>query len=407
MATALDPFSMFTLTTGPAYLSSSRTILNGVLKHNYLCGRLMRGKPLSQVLQGGSEIKDVIYLEADSDAEFYSASDQDFDYRNQQVGQAHKADWRFLKNSTSWTDHEVGLNEGGSLSEKAGAFHRFKYYRDLKLMNLWQTTIDKMEDQLFAQANSGEMESATGKQPYSIPASITDRSNGLPRGSDATFTTVQGLSSSTYTNWANQREVGSSSGGGYVVSSGSATGEAFWQGCRKIWTKCNFDGLPKFGEYAQPRTSPDFVACSLWGLTLAEGSLRDEQDMYLAGRQDAAFPYPQFHGTPFVYVDTLDDAALYTDNTGTGTTLSDEADSGSIGANFYNGPRFWFINGMRMSMVWHRDRFFKKIPPFSPDREPFKKVLVVDNWYNLVNQNRREHGILGPNADVTSPSQPS
>lgn len=396
MATALDAFSMFTLTTGPAYLSSSKNILNATTKHNYLLSRFMRGKPMELLLQGGSQIKDVIYLEEDSDAEFYSSSDQDFDYRNQQVGSAYEVNWRFLKNSTSWTDHEVGLNEGGSLGDKVGAFHRFKHYRDLKLMNLWTTTIHKMEDQLFAQANNAEMETASGKQPYSIPATITDKGNNLLSGSDTTFTEVQGIDPALKSNWDNQRAA-------YTPASGVATGEAFWTACRTLWTRCRFDQLPKYGEYSQPARSPDFIACSLWGLTLAESSLRGEQDMYLAGRQDASFPYPQFNGTPFVYVDTLDTAALYADLAATGTTLNNESESSTN----VHGPRFWFINGSCMNMIWHRDRMFHKVAPFSPDREPFKKVLVTDNWYNLVNQNRREHGILTPGGDVNTPADPN
>src|SRR5688572_27824584 len=109
MATAMDPFSMFMLTTGPAFLKGEESIINAVVRNSYLLPRFMEGKEMELLLQGGTKLQDILYLSEDSDAEWYASNRQDFDYRNQQVGTAWEQNWRFLKNATSWTDHEVGL----------------------------------------------------------------------------------------------------------------------------------------------------------------------------------------------------------------------------------------------------------------------------------------------------------
>ena len=400
MATALDPFSQFTLTTGPAFMSDSRSILNATLRHYYLLARFMSGKPMEQILQGGSEIKDIIYLEQDSNAEFYRADAQQFSYRNQQVGTSYKLDWRMLANNTSWTDHEIGLNETGGMSQGPGTFHRFKYYRDLKMMNLWTTTIEKMEAQLFAPAYTGDMEASTGSQPYSLGASIVDNADGHA----PSWSTVQSIDPDDYANWDNQR-------GTYTAADLSAAGGAakLWAGMRTVYTKCKFTNLPRFGAYGKASTSPAFIAASLWGIVAAEMALQSKQDLLMGGPgKDPAFNGPTFSGTPIVYVDSLDSAALFTDGVAGSTERKDEAGTGtgSGSGTFYNGPRFWFINGRCVNVIWHKNRMFHKVPPFHPDEEPFKKVLVTDNWYNVVNQNRRESGMLSPAATVTAPAQP-
>lgn len=400
MATALDPFSMFTLTTGPAFMTSSQSILNATLRHYYLLSRFMSGKPMEQILQGGSEIKDIIYLEQDSNAEYYRADDQQFSYRNQQVGTSYKLDWRMLANNTSWTDHEIGLNETGGMTQGPGTFHRFKYYRDLKMMNLWTTTIEKMEAQLFAQPISADMEAATGSQPYSIMASISDNADGVPAG--GTWTTVQSINPSDKANWDNQRATYDAAG------SINDNPGLLWAGMRTVYEQCKFSSLPRFGAYGKASTSPAFIACSLWGLIAAETALQSKQDLLMGGPgKDPAFNGPTFSGVPLVRVDSLDTGELWSSGvSGETGQYNEDASAGSGTGTTIQGPRFIFINGRCMNVIWHKNRMFHKVPPFHPDEEPFKKVLVVDNWYNVVNQNRREHGVLSPGTNVTAPASP-
>ena len=419
MATALDPFSMFMLTTGPAFLRDDETIINAVVKNSYLLPRFMEGKETEVLLQGGSKIQDIVYLNEDSDAEFYSAANQDFDYRNQQVGTAWEQNWRFLKNSTAWTDHEVGLNESGGLSDRIGRFHRFKRIQKLKYMNLWTTQIHKIEDALVATPHRESMELGDGLLPQSLFCFITGSNTtagtgnpGVPNQglSAAPWTTVQNINVAANPRWRNQTA-------GYLVPpAGTVGAEAWWGGLRELSSKCGFERLPRYGSFSDPARSPTFYAVSLWGLIIAESSMRSPQDLFLAGRQDAAFPSPLFQGVPIVYVSNLNTAVVHNSAADVLKLYNEQgtvAVGGSVvGTDFVAGPRVTAINGQVVNLVMHRDRVMHRLPPFSPDRQPFTKVLVTDTWLNLVCRNRRELGSMGPVAaanttDVLSPTAPT
>ncbi len=427
MATAMDPFSMFMLTTGPSFLKNDESIINAVVRNSYLLPRFMEGKDADFLLQGGTQIQDIIYLNEDSDAEFYKSDQQDFSYRNQQVGTQWNAPWRFLKNSTSWTDHEVGLNESGSLSDRIGRFHRFKRIQRLKFMNLWTTQIHKMEDGLFATPNNGEMENGAGSLPYSLFAFMTTPNSfvvssvganpGLPNqgASSAAWSTVQGIAPSTTAGTAGSRWRNQQAGYGVTASDGSVAPEAFWTGMRELHSKCRFERLPRYGSFSEPTRSPSFYAVSLWGLILAESCMRNQQDAYLAGRQDPSYPAPMFHGVPFVYCSGLN-GSFFCNSLADGVDLYNEAGTAHNGnttdADHIAGPRVMAVNGQVLNLIMHRDRVFYRVPPFSPDRQPFLKVMVTDTWYNLVCQNRRELGVLNPIAaanttDVLLPAAPT
>lgn len=413
MATALDPFSMFVLTTGPAFLRNDESIINAVVRNSYLLPRFMEGKEISLLLQGGSQIQDIVYLSEDSDAEWYAADKQDFDYRNQQVGTAWQQNWRFLKNSTSWTDHEVGLNEGGGLSSKIGQYHRYKRIMHLRYMNLWTTQIHKLEDAVVGTPHRDQMETASGLLPQSLFCFITGPNNsalnpGVPNQGLAAgaWTTVQNINVASNQKWRNQVTLYPVPAGGGILA------ESWWQNMREMHSNCRFERLPRFGSYSDPTRSPAFYLVSLWGLITAESSLRFPQDALLAGRQDAAFPSPMFHGVPYVYASSLNGAQVInaiTDNTNiVNEQLTAQTGGGTPAAGNHAGPRVWACNGADINFVMHRDRVMHRLPPFSPDRQPFMKVLVTDTWCNMVVRNRRTQGYMGPvTNDVTSPAVPN
>jgi len=408
MATAMDPFSMFMLITGPAFLKDDESVINAVVKNSYLLPRFMDGKDMDLLLQGGTKIQDVIYLNEDSDAEFYKSNEQDFTVRNQQVGTSWEANWRLLKNSTSWTDLEIGLNGGDSSTMGGiGAFHRYKRIQKLKHMNLWTTQIHKMEDALTSTPSFAEMETGDGKFPYSLGCFITGPNSagnvGVPNTAAGAWTTVEQIQGFVATaapaagtaasKWRNQ----SATFAGGDMTAGQ---ERFWTGMRELHHKCKFERLPRFGSYSEPSRSPSFYAVSLWGLALAEMCMRSEQDAYLAGRQDPAWPAPMFNGVPFVFVPALGTSVMYNNQNGT-AVLGSETTSNVA------GPRVLAVNGKVLNMIMHKDRVMYRTPPAHPDRQPFTTVMFTDTWYNVVCQNRRELGILTPTTAVTTPAAPS
>lgn len=407
MASTFDPFTMVSTITGQAILTPENAIKNAVTRNSYFLNRWMEGKPKEWYLQGGTKIVDIIYLQEQSNAQWYNPDKQDFNYVNVQSGQSHETNWRHLFNHWSFTDHERIINEGGGMGVSIGAFQRFKQYMLLKLMNGITTWVHQLEEAAITTPDNTSMEAGThptANVPNSIGVHITENTSGLPTG----FTTVQTLSPATFPNWDNQR-------GTYAVSTGATTADDLWDGFRKVFSKCSHDKLPMQGEpYASVRTSPSFIGCSLWGMRLIErfmrtGSMTSGDARFLGMRSDPAWPYPVFNSSPMVYISGFDGSAgskvgrLFTD--GAGGSYTDENDLFAVGGSFKKGPRFWFFHGMSQGYVWMRDRVMYRKPPFSPDRQPFNNVIVTDTWCNITCQNRRELGILGPSASLTSPAQ--
>ena len=87
------------------------------------------------------------------------------------------ANWRFAMDHMTFTDAEIELNVGGGLSREATK----TVYKDLKRskeQRMVTSMVNGYEEALFKPThgtNLQEMESSTGKIPYSIPAFITEK----------------------------------------------------------------------------------------------------------------------------------------------------------------------------------------------------------------------------------------
>ena len=159
--------------TGPVYLTGPDVLINEAVKRNYLFGDLIREK--NQAIQGGKEIKDVLILDDSSTFQYYQPNET-FSYSNPQVLSDITANWRFAMDHMTFTDAEIELNVGGGLSREATK----TVYKDLKRakeQRMVTSMVNGYEDALFRPtqgSNFEDMESATGKTPYSIPAFITE-----------------------------------------------------------------------------------------------------------------------------------------------------------------------------------------------------------------------------------------
>ncbi len=385
MGSALETFTDFVKSTGPAFLKGPEDVINEAVKNTYVLPRFITGKDMSEMIQGGAEIKDDILFDEDSSYEHYQPN-AEFTYRNPQVLTQWSIPWRFVKNEMVWTDHEIGLNTG-ELSQKS-RFHKFKTLKRTKEQNLWAGMMNGLEDDLWAAPDNATMESTTGTKPYSIPTFVNEETNTVPQG----FTTLQGINPANEAKWRNQVE-------SYNAAPDATTSEV-WVGFKafsKMFYQVRFDRLPKQPELSEPVTVPNFIACSLNGISQYEVALRVSQDTFVTtGRQDPAYNHPRYRGIDVVYVSNLDTAAVFP--TGSGGSLSTETDTaGTTNA----GPRYYFINGEYMKSVIHNERWFHKLDPFSPSRQPFTKIMIVDLWYNFVCRSRRRHGIVNPSADIT------
>lgn len=392
---AIEVFTDFMLSTGPAFLRGPEDIVNDAVKNTWTLPRFIYGKSMKDMIQGGNSIKDNIFLGADSNAANYKPN-AEFTYRNPQVLTQWSIPWRFTKDEMVWTDHEIGLNTG-ELSRGA-RFHKYKTLKYSKEQNLYTGLLTFVDDQFWAPPDTTEMEGTDGETPYGIPCYITENgasgevSTGtIPlNGPDATaWTTIMGIDPTVKTGWQNAA-IQYASIGQYVE--GTTTSPHIFKAFSRAYYKVRYDRLPRRSDLSDPTSVPHFFGASLTGISTYEEALRSNQDSFVwTGRQDPAFAGPQFRGIEMVYISDLDTAALFP---GTDGALAVET------AATNTGSRYFGVNGAYMLKVIHRNRYFYKKRPFSPSKQPYTHIMIVDIWHNNPCRSRRRQVIVYPNTDL-------
>ena len=395
MGSALSTFSDFVASTGPSYLTSADMLINEVQKNSYIMRRFLKGAEKTFVLQGGSSIKDALILDENSTFQQYQPNDV-FTWQNPQVMTTLNVDWRFSVDHMSWTDQEIELNTGGGMSNEAlrGVYKRLKKEKE---MRMWTSMINGWEDLLWRLPKASEMEAGAGLYPYSIPALINEKSNGLFDYSGDAFTTVHGINPSTKTRWKPQTQT--FTGGTDYIN--AATPRSNIMGAfDQMFYKVKFEAPPTKQEYFEnPKLNAQYIACSRKGLNAYQQLLRASQDRFtgIANYQDPAYLTPQYGGIDLQYVAALDTAALYGS---AGSTYYAEDDTASAATA---GPRYYWINGQYMCPVFHTSRYMVSKAPMVHPNQPFTTVVVTDCWWNLVARSRQRHGIVYPTgADCTA-----
>jgi hypothetical protein len=394
MGSALSTFTDFVASTGPSYLTSADQLVNEAVKNSYIMRRFLKGADKSFVIQGGSSIKDALILDEDSTFQQYQPNDT-FTWRNPQVMSTATANWRFSVDHMSWTDQEIELNVGTGMTTEAlrGIYKRLKREKEQRM---WTSMINGWEDLLWRLPKNSEMESDSGLYPYSIPAFINERTNGLYDFSGDSFTTVEGISPTTKTRWKPQTEglAAASAADTAWVSGNSPLINAF----DAMFYKIKFETPPTKAEYFEdPKLYAQFIACSRKAINLYQRALRNAQDQFrgAASPSDPSYLNPMYGGIELMYVAALDTAALYT--TSNTAFVSETSDSTNN-----TGPRYYWINGQYLTPVFHTSRYMAKKDPMVHPNQPFTTVVPVDCWWNLFCRSRQRHGIVYPAGDITS-----
>lgn len=386
MGSALSTFNDFVNTTGPSYLTSAEEVVNEAVKNNYLLRRFLRGKGPSEIVQGGSTIKDTILFDESSTFQFYQPNET-FTWTNPQTLTDWEINWRFSVDHMSYTDHEIELNVGGGLGRSA-RHHMFKRLKRTKEQRLWTSLLNGMETHLFKLPDNAEMETNTGTEPYSIPTFVNERANGLYDG----FSTVQGIDPTTDTKWVPQKQTYTSAS----VATTSTPGEAnIISAFDDMYLDVKFVPPPTHQEYFEnPALNAQFIACSKKGQTIYAQLLRASQDTFVtASRQDPSYMKPQFAGIDLEYVSELDTAAIY-DEDDNDTFTTEGADAG------FKGPRYYWINANYMKPVFHTTRYMYMHKTMVHPNQPFTTIVPVDCWYNLVCRSRQRQGIVSPVGNI-------
>ena len=421
MANSIEEFTTLWESTSPAWATSAEAMVNDVAANTYTLNRVVQAGNMLEMVQGGKEITDRVYLTAAGDAsnglQRYDIDDT-FEYSMAQPGVNWTLPWAVGWSSVSWSKHDKELQ----VDEYGPAFRARTYKRVLfqKHQNMWTRVNDGLESECWAQPDQANMEAATptGKRkPMSIPAVLNEHDNGLtPTQVDSggtVWTTVQRVAPATYANWVPYALGGGPSADttrqdqGYTYTAGEAgTTATLFPVLSRVYHKLGFHRLPKMPEYSEKRSSPQVIWCSLQGLINYEHALQMNQDTFRGiGKvtgQDPAYDGPTYYRAPLEWLESLDTATVYSD----GAAAVDEAGnlaSGSAGATAgIIGPRYYFVNTNYLKFFVHADNYCDMTPVFAPANQPFLRVSVMDIWNNLGVRSRRRLGMAGPKEDITN-----
>lgn len=399
---SINLFEQWVAETGPSYLRGTREVVNDAQTNNFnTLGYLLRGQNMSDVLQGGTEIRDVIYLQANRRGRTYKPNERQTPELRQR-GQTWSADWRFTINDIVWNDETVELQGSDGMSpEKRHQIYK-NYWWGLQ-QDMWTDEALTWEERYWAVPDLSEMEAASGQELFSIPCFINEYPNGLPAASDqpgGTWTTVMGLdpTDTDKTNWAPQQFGYGSAGNatGYTVNNQDNVIETLDEAIMAL----DFRPPPIHREMFEGmyRMPVEVIFASRIGRARLMGLFRRSQDRWV----DMRDPYnnPTYQNAPIVYIAQLDSAPIYptgaSDALGAESSAANTTNTNSIG---YQGPRYYLISPMYLRTVWHTNRYMKMLPTMTDVEQPTTHVIYVNSYANTLRRSGRRHGILYPLAD--------
>lgn len=350
---AMVQFQDWVKSTNERVVTPPEKIVNDAVLNTYTIADMLRGRGVDEVVQGGSKLTDRIQLLAGSQFGFYSPNEQ-FDTLIEDTLSKISVDWRFAKDSWSWTDHELLLNEGDRLVQ-------FKKLRNSKRQACFVSLYNGMENALWATPDATTMESSTTLlgRPYSIRAFVTE--DGL---APAGFTTLAGIDPSlaANANWRNQVS-------NYVLGALDST---LINAMEDMWLKLNFES---------PSSKDDYWKETKWRkfkiYTNREGRAKYTQ-LTRNSNDDArpdlgwAVEDPTFGNVPVKWAVPLDAAGYATGQ-----------------------PRFFYLNFEYLFPVFHSQRYMWETDPIQGgSKQPFSWVVYKDTWYNLFPLSRKRQGIV-------------
>lgn len=388
---AIQQFLDWAINTGPIFLSGEDRIVNNISKRSFLLGKMLRGKPASQTIQGGNKIQETLYLLANRTFTTFKRN-TDVTWENPQKDTLVQYDWRFTLDHMTWDEAEYELQTSGLSG--IGLKTKYKDMAFSKMQRVWESMIDGWEDLLWQAPNGAdqfaEMEGANGQEPYSIPVFVNE-SGSATQGFDSNWTTIGQVSMATYgQNWDNARVQYDANDPGDTDGNQNGLLNAF----DDISVTINYRPPGFKDEYFEKASevgNRHIICTSKKGLTQIMGIYRSSNDN-LIQPQDGSYPMPRWNGMALYDIAALDTAALYDD--GSSGFVSEEA------ATVTNsGARYYFLNTEYLNVVYHSAKYFKmKDTPKEPERKVGVYVVPVECWGNMTCTSRRHQGIVYPGA---------
>lgn len=400
MGSPLSEFTNFVRMVPPQYLTDPREMINDAIVQAPLFGRLLMGRNPSEVLQGGSRIRDTILLSVVSTYGSFLPGEAIGGYSNRQSATLHSIDWRFGRDYWMYTEPELDLAipEGASAEARHGVY---KSLRKAKEQEMWTSIFNGIETQLFADPAPAEsqMEAQSGKEPYSLFALVNSETNRNP-GADAfgtAWTTVMGINRTVETGFQNVLTNYDFNDPDDIDGDGDGLLDALEDGVIQTnWIPPRPMGknTPATEEYFQ-RSGQDpakrFIGCSNIGLRFYKRRLLEHND-HTVEAQDPSFRFPRFAGIPVENCTRFGTATWYP-NVGATANVSELAATVNV-----PGPRYFGIDGNYLKPVVHTSNFFKRVAPFMLPGQPDSHVNLCVVYWNLFLRSAARNFVTAPGA---------
>jgi len=329
--------------TGPQFLSGPENIINDVSRRSFILGKFLRGKPASEIMQGSDKIMETLYLNAKRTFQEFERG-EDVTWQNPQKDKSMQLDFKFTLDHMSWDEWEYQQKTSNLYGAKLET--KYKDMAFSKQQRLWESTVDGLEDLLWASpagaAQFAAMENG-GKSWYSIPVFINEGVGGATGSFDANWTTVENLSWTTYrTNWDNKRATYDAVDPGDISDNGTGLFNALDEIAMEVDYKT--PGVKdRYFEDESAVGNQTLIATSKLG-KLNMMDLNRKSNDSLIQKQDGAYPHPRWNGVPILDVQGLDSAALYLAQDSS-TFVGENATGGTSAANTLKpGARYYVIN---------------------------------------------------------------
>jgi len=381
---ALAAFTDLLVATKAASLSDPDKLVSQATQYRTtLFRRMMKGLSQKAMVQNGTKIVDHVQLKTVNRRRHYNPTDT-FGYTGSNSLTQIEVPWRFSLVDMVTQEHELDLNQG----DRVNVFKRVLAAKNAEMeQSFWEGN----EDDLWAAPNFDTMESSTLGEgvtgaPLSLRCFITadgavpSASNGGIASGSSAWTSIMGVSPTTYPNWKNQYETFDNTS----ATTRSADVGGVLDAMHRMWLDVQWESPDTTQKYFEDtRLNKMVIVCNKESMVELK-RLATMMNNVLTPRHDIGWAAGGvvFNGLPITYLAKLD--SIDTGGTaGNGTYAS--------GALTY---QWRWINFNHIKPIFHSGHYRKRQEKDGGAAQPFSKVVIEDTWQNLWCANRREQGIV-------------
>jgi hypothetical protein len=371
-----------------------------------------RGKPMSQLLDGGSALRWTSKFKTSSKAGYYDPATEDHAPQNSQDSVVGRSYWHTHMAHETWNESQLLVNQGG-VSDSSLIEETYAQEIQNKMQSLHGALANSFGETMWQQPDNTLMGQQDLKQPNSIPVYLNQFSSGLfgrltAAGAyiDATkgFTAIHGFSPQTADHAKYVPYTAGYGTGSTGFTANNAQNLIYYLSL--AMRKTDFGPPPFYTEDFDPESdtavdrSGGVIFCSAIGLARAEHLYRSSQNRWDDFMDPAG--NPRFKTVQLVHEAQLDAAKLYP-NHATLASATDYVDENAIGSagtevtNADKGPRYYGVNFKYTKFIWHSASYLKYLDPFRQNLETWTQG--VRSMTTMQMRDRSKSFLLYPISD--------